>query len=349
MKKTPRSFIDFRSIKSQVTITQVLEHYGLQQRFVQSSTTDEWRACCPLHDGDNPTEFSINTDKNVWNCFSDCHRGGNVLDFVSVKEGVTIHEAGLLLNQWFNLGLTKSESRSRQNPRPARKKDRTTASQKSNPQTSNPPLGFELKNLDFDHSYLRDRGIQPEVAQSFGMGFCSRGSMAGRIAIPLHNAEGQLVGYIGRWPGDPPEDTPKYKLPKGFQKSLELFNIHRALDSDPTIPLVIVEGVFDVIALSRAGYPKCVALLGSSLSRSQESLLIRLADSFPLITLFLDEDEAGQHGRDDALLRLAHNFHVKTVCLPDEGSQPEDLSMAVLDELLFQRNHGEQQLEKSPR
>ena len=39
--------------------------------------------------------------------------------------------------------------------------------------------------------------------------------MKGRIAVPIHNAGGELVAYAGRWAGDDseiPEGEGKYKL-----------------------------------------------------------------------------------------------------------------------------------------
>lgn len=344
MKRTQKVFIDFAAVKAAITITQVLSHYDLLNKFRQSSNADEWRSRCPLHGGDNSSEFSINTSKNVWNCFSECHRGGNVLDFVSLKEQVDIHDAALLLDDWFDLGLTKGESPERlvRPAKKARRKPRANSStatpQEGDQAGRNRPLGFDLKNLGFDHPYLEERGIPPALAESLGVGFCSRGSMAGRIAIPLHNATGQLVGYMGRWPGEPPEERPKYKLPNGFRKSAELYNFHRALEHPPETPLVIVEGIFDVIALTRAGFPKCIALLGSCLSVAQERLLSDAHASCPLLTLLLDEDEAGQRGREAALNRLAYRFHVRVVRLPRKGSQPEDLGAEQLEELLDWKN-----------
>ena len=42
--------------------------------------------------------------------------------------------------------------------------------------------------------------------------------MAGRVVMPLHNIDAQLIGYVGRWPGDPGKERPKYKgLPQVFQ------------------------------------------------------------------------------------------------------------------------------------
>ena len=76
---------------------------------------------------------------------------------------------------------------------------------------------------------LPSAGSHRKRWQFFGLGYCAKGTMSGRIAIPIHNHEGALVGYAGRWPGEPPEERPKYKLPKGFRKSAEVFNLHRAL------------------------------------------------------------------------------------------------------------------------
>jgi DNA primase len=87
----------------------------------------------------------------------------------------------------------------------------------------------------------RGGGIPPELVERFGLGFCARGSMAGRVAIPIENVEGELVAYAGRWVGtdaELPAGEEKYKLPKGFQKSLELWNLHRV---KPYWHLIVVE------------------------------------------------------------------------------------------------------------
>jgi DNA primase len=96
----------------------------------------------------------------------------------------------------------------------------------------------------------------------FGVGFCQKGSMQGRVCVPIHNAQGNLVGYAGRWIGEPetlPKGEEKWKLPAGFHKSLELFNLHRVRRCRQ---LVVVEGFFDAIRLHglRIG---AVALMGT--------------------------------------------------------------------------------------
>src|SRR5262249_30776124 len=149
-------------------------------------------------------------------------------------------------------------------------------SQAAEENARNAPLSFSLDHLDPKHPYLTGRGLMEEAIATFGLGYCEKGSMAARIAIPIHDAAGQLVAYAGRWPGDPPEGTAKYKLPKGFRKSLELFNYHRAAKADPDRPLLIVEGFFDCIKIWQAGYQRVVAVMGSTLSEAQKQALLSL-------------------------------------------------------------------------
>jgi DNA primase len=113
---------------------------------------------------------------------------------------------------------------------------------------------------------LAQRGIDKETAEYFGVGFFSRkGSMAGRVVIPIENERGELVAYAGRSMNS---SEPKYKLPAGFKKSQVLFNVCRALDEGSTGAVVLVEGFFDCMKVTQAEHV-CVALMGCSLSRSK--------------------------------------------------------------------------------
>ena len=156
------------------------------------------------------------------------------------------------------------------------------------------------------------------------MGYCVKGMMAERIAIPIHNTEGNVVAYAGRFPGEPPEGTPKYKLPPGFRKSLELFNIDRAIKESG--PLVIVEGFFGCMKLHQFGCRKVVALMGSTMSAEQEELIRKHTDRKSQVIVMLDEDEAGQAGRDDIAVRLAKFVFVKVHVFEQDGQQPENMS-----------------------
>jgi DNA primase len=199
--------------------------------------------------------------------------------------------------------------------------------------TPNQPLKFRLEKLQREHPYLTERGLTLETIISFGVGYCGKGMMAERIAIPIHNVEGKVVAYAGRWPGEPPGETPKYKLPPGFRKSLELFNIDQAVKELADKPLVIVEGFFDCMKLHQGGYRRVVALMGSTMSTAQEELIRKHTDSRSQVIVMLDEDEAGQAGRDDIAVRLAKFVYVKVHSFDTPGTQPDNLSAEEVTKL----------------
>ena len=335
------SFVDFKAVKATVRMEQVLEHYGIIDQFKRSG--DSLSGPCPIHKGSNPTQFRVSLSKNVWNCFSECKHGGNVLEFIAKKENVTIHAAALKAIEWFELDpQAMSADSGEESSRPAedRKLRAPTPKPASKPvpatesKEPNKPLKFRLDKLERNHPYLAERGLTPETIIDFGVGFCAKGMMADRIAIPIHNAEGAVVAYAGRYPGEPPADTPKYKLPPGFQKSLEVFNIDRAIKEPSEKPLVLVEGFFGCMNLHQFGCRKVVALMGSTMSQAQEELIRRHTDRRSQVIVILDEDEAGRAGREDIAVRLSKFLFVRLHTFDEEGRQPENLSAEEIDSLL---------------
>jgi DNA primase len=322
---------------------QVLAHYGLTEKFKQGK--DSLSGPCPIHKGTHPNQFRVSISKNCWNCFSDCHCGGNVLDFVAKMENVDPNEAANLMVEWFNLDIAKlngeaspperrgtpkrgAEAKPGASARPAQAPaPKPTAPSAPEPKESEPnkPLGFALKLVD-QHPYLGERGLTPETVAEFGLGYCDKGVMSGRIAIPIHNLGGQLVGYAGRWPGEPPEERPKYRLPDGFRKASEVYRLAEALEEAECKPLIIVEGFFAAMKLWQLGCRKCVALMGSSMSATQEQLIAKAVQPNGTIIVMFDEDDAGRTGREEVLRRLATRAFVRVIVFDEEGFQPENLT-----------------------
>jgi hypothetical protein len=236
-------------------------------------------------------------------------------------EGIGIRDAALQLQEWFCLNPDDDPP-----PCPPAKIMPFTPS-------NNPPLRFSLGVLDTKHPYLQQRGLMAETLGEFGVGVCAHGSLCGWVAIPIHNQHGKLVAYAGRWPGTPSGNMPKYKLPRGFHKSLELFNQHRAMQEDPTEPLAVVEGFFGCMAVWEAGHRRVVALMGSMLSRAQEERLVKLAGNEGQLVLLFDEDVAGKKGRIEACRRLSERVPVRIARMKD-GQQPDSLEPEVLLELI---------------
>lgn len=346
-------FVDFRAVKAAVSMEQILQRYGILETLRGSG--DHRRGKCPIHQGTNPDQFSVNLAKGVWNCFSDCKCGGNQLEFVAKMENVDVHEAALLVCEWFQIRLADvaGDDSPRERPQPPERgrsgepppatapphgdgPRRSASSPPPEDNTPNKVLGFALKDLDPAHPYLAERGISVETASEFRLGFfpAASGLMVGRIAIPIHNAAGKVVAYGGRWPGDPPADTPKYKLPPGFKKRLELYNLHRVIGQPDEQPFLLVEGFFDCVTLWQLGARRVVALMGSSLSSQQEALILQHTTPRTRIIVMLDEDDAGREARGDLAARLALHRFVRVHRFAEEGQQPEHLTAEQLAEVL---------------
>lgn len=332
------TWISFRELRERISIYDVLERYGMLAQLKRQG--DELVGLCPFHDDRRPS-FSANTSKNVFQCFAgSCRKKGNVLDFVASKEGVDTRQAAMMLQEWSRIGSQSSPVTSRggsQLPQNAGPPENVAVVVPE----ENQPLTFELKTLDPKHPYLQRRGLSEETIRTFGLGYCSRGLLRGRIAIPIHNERGELVAYAGRWPtmpseegsGEPPEDEPKYRLPRGFRKSLVVFNLHRAAKSAKKTGLILVEGYFGVIWLYQCRLPNVVALMGSSLSTAQKRLLSATLGPQGKLTLLLDEDESGRAGQRRCLDELSTEMFVKVASLPRGVSQPDQLSVNQVREI----------------
>jgi DNA primase len=336
-EKMEKNWVDFKLIKGSVSIRDVLDHYGILAQFTERK--GELTGKCPFHSETRPS-LHVSLAKNVWHCFG-CGRKGGVLEFVMEMEKVSLKEAGLKLVEWF--GLDEKEVQPEKKERaaateptsgPAAGKKGATLAPEA--QTENPPLKFALK-VDPGHPYLKERGLKEETIQKFGLGLASKGMMAGRIAIPVHNERGELVAYAGRFigKGEPPEEEAKYRFPPAFKKSLVVYNLHRIPRESSW--LVLVEGFFATFWLSQNGFRNTAALMGAAMSAEQEELLVRWLMPWGRVFVWLDGDEAGERGSSEIALRLDKRRFVKEIRLP---GQPEDYDEEKLKEI-FRIGEGE--------
>ncbi|HXX17155.1 MAG TPA: DNA primase [Candidatus Eremiobacteraceae bacterium] len=301
-------WVDFGAVKQAVNMEAILHYYripGLHR--VQG----QLQSRCPIHGGERRDSFRASLSQNAFQCFV-CQAHGNVLDFVAAMEKCTVREAALRIQQWFDLGRNQpsglQSGETAMESKLVRKKE-----------GSNSPLRFTLSGLDHAHPYLAQRGVDRVTATEFGIGFYgSPGLMTGRVVIPIHNGLGQVVAYAGRAVDG---ESPKYKLPTGFHKSLELYNLHRALATGSNT-VIVVEGYFDCMRVHQAGLPWVVALMGSSLSPEQEQILV---GRFARMILVLDGDEPGRRASRTIRERLLRKCDVLRVHLND-GVQPDQLS-----------------------
>ncbi len=326
-------WLDFKAIKTAVPIRDVLERYGYLDGLNKKG--HKLVGPCPLHGGGpKSSSFHVDTTRNIWKCFSTCDSGGNVIDLVMAAEACEIREAAEKLATWFGLSFDRPKAGSSKKRRPAPAgNDRDTSKDTGEKRSSrpvNPPLERPLSTLNSDHPYLVDRGLTVPTIRYFGLGLCSRGLMRSRMAIPIHNEHGELVAYAGRAVTDATaESNGRYKLPKGFEKSHVLFNLHRAKDSSAR-GLIVVEGFFDCFKVHQAGFPNVIALMGSSLSDHQEQLLLEHTDQ---LDLMFDGDDAGYKCLRRFYARLRRKLHLREIHL-ENGEQPDALTDDRIRQLL---------------
>src|ERR687888_646893 len=104
MQKT--HVLSFKDLKQRISIEQVLRYYNLFEGLQLKGKSH--RGPCPFCEVEDGSPFSVSLEKNCFQCFT-CHVSGNILDVVIKLEGVTLREAGQLLNRTFVNGESSPE------------------------------------------------------------------------------------------------------------------------------------------------------------------------------------------------------------------------------------------------
>lgn len=165
------SFFDFKEVKENHSILDVAQRLGLELK----QASNQWRGKCPSGaDGDR--KFVITPAKGVWYSFA-VGKGGDVIALVEFVNNVSAREAAA----WI-MGDTAPE------------KKPVTASTLGGKSSE----GFSpLQYLEPRHPAVEALGIEPDVAELLGIGFCPRGVLKGTVAVPVRNSDGTIAAYIG--------------------------------------------------------------------------------------------------------------------------------------------------------
>lgn len=131
------------------------------------------------------------------------------------------------------------------------------------------------------------------------------------VGIPL-----RVLGVNGNWIFRRVKDNakPKYLFKKGAPQVPLFYNYQITFRNKP---IILVEGVFDCIAVRNAGWSNCIALCGKSIT-SNQILYLRYLNP-PIIYLLLDspsKDENIAAAVKDALEKLSKFSDIKILTLP---------------------------------
>ena len=105
------------------------------------------------------------------------------------------------------------------------------------------------KSIIKEHAlrFLRKRGIDSEDIKRYNLGYCSEGVYQNRIIIPSYDSIGKLNYFVGR---DFYASTLKYKNPP-IPKDVIGFDLY----VNWSLPIILVEGVFDAMSVKSNSIP----------------------------------------------------------------------------------------------
>ncbi len=338
---------DIERVRAATNIVELLEGVTTVKK-----TGRTYKAICPFHQEKTPS-LSIDVAQGLFHCFG-CGVGGDVFKFVQMTQGLGFNESVEYLASRAGVTLQRD-------PAAAKRRGEREAL------VDAVRLAVEFYNERLRtgsdagraRAYLRGRGYDGEVIDSFQLGYSPagwdelvthfrdqkipekvvigaglaarnpRGGLRdwfrGRIMFPIFDLRGDPVGFGARLlDGEGPKylNSPETRL---YQKARLLYGLNVAKGQIARSGFsVVVEGYTDVIGMHRAGMEEAVATCGTALGEEHFDLLRRFSDR---VVLAFDADEAGAGAaiRGDTLetpVRLELDLRV---ALMPEGKDPADL------------------------
>ena len=288
---------------------------------------------CPFHSEKSPS-FSVSRDKQMYYCFG-CGAGGNVFTFIMEYENYSFVEALKFLAQRAGVELPQEEY-----SKEAKERADTRSALLEMNKLAAKYYYAQLKTEGGRQAreYLQNRQLSQETITAFGLGYSSKYSddlfrylkMKGyseemiikaglvnvdekhgvydkfwnRVMFPIMDVNNRVIGFGGRVMGD---GKPKYlNSPETliFDKSRNLYGLHRARTSRKPY-FIVCEGYMDVISLHQAGFTNAVASLGTALTAGHAALIKRYVNE---VYLTYDSDEAGTKAALRAAPKARNSF-----------------------------------------
>jgi len=309
------SFISEKTIeqvRSSADIIEIISHYIQLKKKGRN-----FFGLCPFH-GEQTPSFSVNPERQIFKCFG-CGIGGNVINFIMEYEKIAFIDA---IKQLADQNGIEIELKGNE------KYSKNIINELL--ELHNDVSKIYLENLYTDEGsevlkYLRNRGINNEIINSFGLGFsflkkdallniirgkkysskCLKESglfldtekghidrFRKRIIFPISNNMGKVIAFAGRSFNQ--DNVAKYmNSPETpiYNKSKILYGLHISKEYIRNKQsLIVVEGYLDFLQLFQSGIRNIVAVSGTALTNGHALQLKRFCKK---IYLAYDGDKAG--------------------------------------------------------
>lgn len=291
----------------------------------------------------------------TYKCFG-CGEHGDIITFVQKQQNISFQEACKMIGD--NVGYEVIL----ENPNPFYEEYKETMSIYKDRYCSN------LLNRTDALQYLTEkRGISKEMIQLFQLGmtdieeykYRTEGGISNRISFPIFEHKKKNAKPLGFGYRDINGARPKYLNDQNqdgrdgqnsnysgvFIKGELLYGMNLAFNSiKDTKQVILVEGYFDVIAMHQSKFTNTVGLMGSSITDSLLTFLMKCADK---IILLLDNDSAGRNGMLEIIKKAyAIGWNEVVVCLLEDFKDAAEMcqslqfdSSKIYNEI---RNHNQQ-------
>jgi DNA primase len=328
--RVPPEVLD--EIRSRVDLVELVGAYVPLKR-----AGERWKGLCPFHQEKTPS-FTVSPKLGIFHCFG-CHAGGDAFEFLKRHDRMEFPEVVRLLAERTGVPLpTRDGAPAEPGSRdPLYRLSEWTAGRYAS-------WLWERQDAERARRYLTERGVDPEVARRFRLGYAPEGwdhllgaaraegfaselllaaglvlarqtgsghydRFRGRLIFPITDTQGRVIAFGGRaLAGEEPKylNSPETPL---YQKGQTLYGLSLARDRMAAARrALLVEGYIDCLMAHQHGFTETVAVLGTALTPHHLGLLRRYADE---VVLFFDADRAGTEAarRAEELLEQSADPH----------------------------------------
>jgi len=276
------------SKKINLNILAILEHLNYLTDY-QVVFDGEIKIICPYHEEKVPS-CSISLSSGLYHCFG-CGRSGNIFNLISQTQKVGSLKA-MQIAQKISNGVPVELNNNRNNIKEYNKEELYTRAKIFYEGLSTPSWDV------IKHHYLVYRGFSTNTLKYFGVKINQ--SSLYPIIIPIYENT-KFKGYILRRVDT---EEPKYLYSRGFGKTRTLAG-NIVLDE----PVLVVEGILDMLKAWQFGFSNVCCTLGWSASSYQIEELNKIKGK---IIIALDNDKPGEKG----FLKIKNNINRKIIKFP---------------------------------
>ncbi|OGG25708.1 DNA primase [Candidatus Gottesmanbacteria bacterium RIFCSPLOWO2_01_FULL_39_12b] len=211
---------DVELVKSKIDIVNFLGDYITLKKAGRN-----FKALCPFHSEKSPS-FIVSPERGSWHCFGACGEGGDAISFLQKWEGIEFLEALKILAKKTGVSLTNYAPSDTIKLREKLYEINHLSSEFYKYLLTTHQLGR------FALDYLKERGIKPEIVETFTLGYApnswdsllrflskkgystpdiwtagllvksDKGTyydrFRGRLMFALHDPRGNIIGFSGR-------------------------------------------------------------------------------------------------------------------------------------------------------